>query len=211
MSFKLVYLIPFVAAGAGLVYNHFEARTSIVTETSKISAAGETESVSQITMTEVKVSDKAGEYIYQLDEQRITLDVTETSFLTNMRGTQGGMTAQMGYFEDKATRKFEQKFKNASHCPASFFNRYSKRKTFIATSPLVKAKLKGWENVTWKNTDEWFKTKLRGRCITGANSYVIDGQEMVSRLPNRVLSKCKYFYVEKVLSRTPYLDSEKTL
>jgi len=161
---------------------------------------------------QLEISDSHGQYIYQLDGRRQNLLVTETSFISKIRrGTHGGLTAELRYFDEVATQKFEKKFKNSDVCPASFFNRYSQLKTLYASEPAVKAELKSWENKTWKNTDEWFQLNLVGRCIKGASSYVVKETEMADRIRKGTFSNCSHFHVDRIESRTPFLVSQSDL
>jgi hypothetical protein len=162
--------------------------------------------------SQINVTDSQGSYNYRLENQSRTLKVTETSFLSKMpRNAHGGLTAELRYFDDSATRKFEKKYKNARTCPASFFNRHTQRKFLFTGSPEVRAELKSWENQTWKNTDEWYLLTLAGRCIEGANSYVLNDKEMVERLSKGTFANCSHFYVESIKSRMHYDAAKQTL
>lgn len=207
MRYKLIIAVPVFAALAGLVANAVDNRAA-VEQAPPSMAAGQTVTSDKPyhSGTSFNIKDKYGDYTYTLSPKRQTLHLTQAASVPNRRGQEGGSLAMLHYLDEKSTLKFEQQFKNSSHCPASFFNRYAKQKMLFASTPSLQKEIKSWENGHWKDTSKWQKLQLSGRCITGTERFIRKGEDVTDRVNARNFRGCKMFYVESLVSRQPYDD-----
>jgi len=142
------------------------------------------------------VSDNKHYFQYELSSQREVLRgiVTMTD---KQRGiSEGGALVTLHYFDDKAAKKFTEKYAGTKQCPAPFFNRNAKHKILMASDPQVAAKLKAWKNRAYKDVSGWQDFKIIGQCLTKTVKAEINGETVYP--PSNFYDNCLTFHVDSV-------------